>query len=141
MRNFYYLLCAAFLFSNCVKTDNYSAKKRVKEQTNWEVIWVENLKPDSMMVKRPTMRFDLKNLISKGNGGCNEFSSQILWDTKFMQFGQIKTSTAVCSESAQKLESALYNAMQRVMHAETADKNMNFTDGNGKTLFVLSPAD
>lgn len=141
MRCVYFILSCAFLVWSCVKTDNYSAKKRAKEQTNWEVIWVENLKPDSMMLKRPTLRFDLKNLISNGHGGCNEFSSHILWDTKFMQFGQIKTSNAACSESAQKLESALYNAMQRVMHAETADKNLKFTDANGKTLLVLSPAD
>ncbi len=127
------------LLAGCIKSDNFSARMRVQKQKHWEIIYADSLQPDSMSLTRPTMDFELSNLKCTGNGGCNSFSANFLWNTKSMEFGQISSTKMFCGNGGSDLEAAVFGAMRNVNVAKSANGDIQMLDDKGKLRLILTP--
>lgn len=140
MRYFLFFMLVGTFFVGCKKSNNYSAREMASKHSKWFIESMDGLKTDSSINPKPSISFDLIKNTSNGQSGCNDFTSNIVWSWKFMQFGAINSTKIACKGASALFETTLYTTLTKIEKAKPKGEKIELTDGDGGSIIVLAPA-
>ncbi|MBL7812075.1 MAG: META domain-containing protein [Bacteroidetes bacterium] len=140
MKRWIWVAVVLLLGGACKKSDMAKAKKRIREQAQWEAVWILGQKPDSVQTPRPRLRFDFANALCAGNGGCNTYQAILHITEKDLSISNLTAFKALCGQPRDGMEAAFFNALSRTSKARAKGDDLELLEANGNTLLVLTPA-